>query len=92
MTPTGDGFQTVDVFRKRTPTEIAADLHADYGISFGGRWLSLLADAFNLFNPQGVQAYNPTYELSSRRLNSDFGVVTQVQDPHQVRIGVRLQF
>jgi hypothetical protein len=46
----GDGFETVDGFRERTPFEAQVDLQASSNVRFGERRLTLLADAFNLFN------------------------------------------
>ena len=36
LTPRGQGIQTMDGFRKRTPFEYETSLHADYGFRFGG--------------------------------------------------------
>jgi hypothetical protein len=92
MGPRGSGITTVDGQKERTPTQYIFDLHADYSFSFGDRRLTFLADAFNLFNLDGVRNYNPAYELSGHRLNPDYGRVTAVQDPRQVRLGVRFEF
>src|SRR6266567_3628856 len=48
----GEGFQTVDGFKTRTPFEYNTSLHADYAFKFGGQRLIVLADLFNLFNLQ----------------------------------------
>ncbi len=49
LTPRGEGFETIDGFKERTPFEYQLDLQASYVLRFGGRQLTLLADAFNLF-------------------------------------------
>ena len=47
----GEGIQTVDGFKERTPVEIGVDLHADYTFELRrARRVTLLADIFNLFN------------------------------------------
>ena len=68
------------------------DVHVDYVLSMGSRRVVLLGDIFNFANLQQVLNYNPTYELSGHRLNPDYGAVTLVQDPRQVRIGARFEF
>ena len=46
-TARGEGFDTVDGFKKRTPMEAQLDLQASYALNLGGsRRLTLLADAF----------------------------------------------
>jgi hypothetical protein len=92
MGPRGSGITTVDGRKDRTPTQYAFDFHADYSFHFGNQRLQLMADVFNVFNLDGVLAYNPTYELSGHRLNPDYGTITAVQDPRQVRLGVRFEF
>jgi hypothetical protein len=90
--PRGSGVETVDGFKERTPVEFTFDLHADYAISFGRQQILLLADVFNLFNRQGVLFYNQSTERSVGNPNTDYGIVTALQDPRQVRVGVRFQF
>jgi hypothetical protein len=99
MTPRGAGMQTMDGFRKRTPTEAAINFHADY--AFGGsiRRVVLLADIFNLGNLQRVVGYNSWYEYPVfGTLNPDFGQVgspvtfTGYQAPQQIRLGARFEF
>lgn len=92
MGPRGSGVQTVDGLKERTPAQVFIQLHADYSIPFKEQRLTLLADVFNLLNLDGVLAYNPTFELSGHRLNPDYGTVIQVQDPRQVRLGLRFEF
>ena len=68
------GFQTIDGFKTRTPFEYNADLHADYGLKFGGsRRLVLLADVFNLFDLQRTIDYDNFVELEQGVANPDFG-------------------
>jgi hypothetical protein len=90
--PRGSGIQTNDGFKERTPVEFSFDLHADYTVPIGSRQLLLMADIFNLFNRQGVLAYNQSTERSIGNPNVDYGIPTQLQDPRQVRVGVRFVF
>jgi len=93
MGPRGSGVATVDGQKERTPTQYAFDFHADYSFHLGrSQRLQLLADVFNVFNLDGVFAYNPTIELSGHRPNPDYGTITAVQDPRQIRLGVRFEF
>ena len=79
--------------KTRTPVQVTFDLHADYVFALGGpRRLSLLFDVFNLFDSQTAFGYNQAFELSGHRLNPDFGLVTQVFTPRQIRLGARFQF
>src|SRR4030095_10683274 len=55
----GTGIQTVDGFKSRSPFESQVDLHASYVLKMGGaRRLTLLADAFNLFNQRRITGYD----------------------------------
>lgn len=100
VTPRGDGFETFEGFKERTPFETQVDLHADYSLNFGGRRLTLLADAFNLFNIRRVTDYNAATafpDFSTR--NPDFGTPTSAnvsgqmyQTPFQLRLGARFAF
>jgi len=100
MTPRGDGFQTVDGFRTRTPFEYNTDVHADYGIHLGGnRRIVVLADVFNVFNLQRTIDYDNFVELEKGVTNPDFGEPVsqtvagpQFQIPRQVRFGARFEF
>ncbi len=96
LTPRGDGFETVDGFKTRTPFESQLDLQASYGVTMGGRKLTLLADAFNIFNVRRVTDYNAAIEQSFGVLNPDYGTPTsqnvsgqQYQPPFSLRLGVR---
>jgi hypothetical protein len=100
VTPRGQGFQTVDGFKKRTPFEKSINAHVDYAIgSSTGRRVVLLADVFNLFNIQSVTGYNSYTEYPDFGTpNPDFGAignpVTLVgyQTPQQIRFGARFEF
>lgn len=93
----GEGFETVDGFRKRTPMEAQVDLQASYAFNVGGsRRLTLLADAFNLFNIRRPIDYNAATEISFDAPNPDFGTVTSqniagqmYQTPFALRLGAR---
>jgi len=102
LAPRGSGILTVDGFRTRTPVLTDTDLHASYTLNAGrARTLTLLADAFNLFNAQTVLMYDEWTELSFQVPNPDFGKpITQVlpghppqfQAPFQMRVGARFSF
>jgi outer membrane receptor for ferrienterochelin and colicin len=98
-TPRGDGFQTVDGFKTRTPFEYNTDAHVDYAFKFGGNRLVVLADIFNLFNLQRTVGYDNFDELAIGVANPDFGkpvseIVAgpQFQVPRQIRFGARFEF
>jgi outer membrane receptor protein involved in Fe transport len=96
-TARGEGFQTVDGFKKRTPMEAQVDLQASYVLKFAGdKRLTLLADAFNVFNIRRVIDYNAATEISFGVPNPDFGTVTNqniagqmYQNPFALRLGAR---
>jgi hypothetical protein len=100
--PRGSGLQTIDGFKTRTPFQRNVDLQASYLLKIGGnRSITLLADAFNLFNSQTVTMYDQWTQLTGPVPNPDFGApVTQVlggappqfQTPFQLRLGARLSF
>jgi Carboxypeptidase regulatory-like domain/TonB-dependent Receptor Plug Domain len=100
LTPRGEGFQTVDGFKKRTPFEYNTDLHADYALKLGGaRRIVVLADVFNVFNLQRVVDYDNFVELEKGVTNPDFGQPVsqnvagpQYQSPRQIRFGARFEF
>ena len=91
-TPRGQGFQTQDGFRTRTPVETTFDLHGDYNLRLGARRITLLADVFNLFNQQRVTDYDDYTEIAFGAPNADFGRVIAYQAPRAVRFGVRFAF
>ncbi|MBP7775943.1 MAG: hypothetical protein KA371_02310 [Acidobacteria bacterium] len=72
-------------------------MQASYAINFGSRKLTLLADAFNLFNVRRVTDYNAAIEQSFGVLNPDYGTPTslnvsgqQFQAPFSLRLGARI--
>jgi hypothetical protein len=91
-TPRGDGFETADGFKTRSPVESSFDFHADYGIRFGTQRLTLLADIFNLFDQQSVISYDNYTESSFTAANPDFGLPWRYQTPRQIRLGLRFEF
>jgi hypothetical protein len=92
-TPRGDGFQTEDGFRTRTPNVYNVDMRVDYGLRLPGRGrIVLLADAFNLFNFRKVTAYDDYTEIGLHAPNPDFGRRLAYQRPRQFRLGARLEF
>jgi hypothetical protein len=100
LTPRGDGFDTFEGFKERTPFETRVDLQASYAITMGTRRLTLLADAFNIFNLRRVTDYNAAVEYPSFGVtNPDFGTPTSAnvsgqmyQTPFQLRLGARFAF
>ena len=81
LTPRGGGFQTEDGSRIRTPWGKQIDLHLDYNLPMGTRNLTLLADAFNLFNLQTVTRYDNYTEMSFQVPNADFGDGWHIRPP-----------
>jgi hypothetical protein len=99
LTPRGEGFETIDGFKTRTPFEYQLDLRASYALNFGGRQLTLMADAFNVFNLRRTLDYNAAVETQFESENPDFGTPTsqnvtgqQFQTPFSLRIGARFAF
>jgi hypothetical protein len=101
LTPRGEGFETVDGFRTRTPAEYQVDMQASYSLSIGGnRRVTVLADAFNLFNLRRTLDYNAAVEYPGFGVpNPDFGTATSAnvagqmfQTPFQLRLGARFEF
>jgi hypothetical protein len=96
----GSGIQTVDGFMTRTPFTTSVDAQASYSLVFGARRLTLMADVFNLFDTQTVQNYDTWTSLTfGGPANPNFGQPTsgilagpQIQNPRQVRLGVRFTF
>jgi hypothetical protein len=97
LTLRGEGIETVDGFKERTPAEFTVDLHGDYGFEFGGRRLMLLADVFNLFNRSIPLDYDNWFETTPGTLNPNFGQpangggssAASFQAPLSVRFGAR---
>ena len=100
LTPRGEGFETFEGFKERTPFESQLDLQASWAFTFGGRRFTLLADAFNVFNIRRVTDYNAAVEYPTFGVtNPDFGTPTSAnvsgqmyQAPFQLRVGARFAF
>jgi outer membrane receptor protein involved in Fe transport len=100
LTPRGEGFETVDGFRTRTPAEWQMDVQASYSLNLGGvRRVTFLADAFNLFNRREPTDYNAAVESAFDTPNPDFGTHTSqnvagqmYQQPFALRFGARFEF
>jgi outer membrane receptor protein involved in Fe transport len=101
LTPRGEGFETVDGFKERTPFEYQIDMQASYSLNVGAnRRVTLLADAFNLFNLRRTIDYNSAVEFPGLGVtNPDFGTPTSAnvsgqmfQAPFQLRLGARFEF
>jgi hypothetical protein len=100
LTIRGGGIQTVDGQLERAPMDFSLDLHADYGLRFGGQKLVLLADVFNLTNRREPTNYDPCSEISFSTPNLNFGQpvngcqgsLSSFQDPLSVRLGVRFDW
>ncbi len=99
LTPRGEGFETVDGFRKRTPAEWDVNLQLAHHFTIGDRRLTFLADAFNIFNLRKPTDYNAAVEDAFDSVNPDFGTHTSqnvagqfYQTPFQLRLGARFEF
>jgi hypothetical protein len=100
LTPRGDGFETVDGFKTRTPAIWEVDMQASYAIPMGGnRRVTLLADAFNLFNVRSATEYNAAVESVFGATNPNFGTVSSenvagqmYHQPFRLRLGARMEF
>jgi hypothetical protein len=97
--PRGSGIQTVDGFRTRTPWESQVNLQASYSINLGERRLTLMADAFNLFNSRTTLDYDNYTEQFFDVDNPDYGtqifpgtVSPAFQAPFRLRVGARFTF
>lgn len=98
--PRGSGVETIDGFQERTPFEFQVDAQASYAIRFGEtRRITLLADAFNLFNLKRTIDYDAWTELSPGVPNPDIGSPIsqliggpQFQLPFALRVGARFEF
>jgi outer membrane receptor protein involved in Fe transport len=97
--PRGSGIETLDGFKKRTPMEFQVDANASYTMRFGPRRLTLLADAFNLFNLRRTLDYDNWTDLAFEDPNVDFGTPTsqllagpQFQAPFSLRLGARFEW
>lgn len=95
----GGGFQTVDGVKTNTDTEVYLDAHVDYTIKLGAQRVTLLADAFNLFNTQKPLDYDNYTELSFGAANPDLGTPKQggtrtpsFHTPFQLRVGARFEW
>ena len=91
--------QTIDGFRERSPFEFQVDAQASYAVRFGGRRLTLLADAFNLFNTKRAIDYDSWTEIVYGVANPDFGKPIsqntsgpQFQAPFALRVGARFEW
>jgi len=100
LTKRGEGFQTIDGLKKRTPAEFDLNLQASYAIRMSSRKLTLIADAFNLLNLRRATDYNAATEYPSFGVtNPDFGTPTSAnvsgqmfQAPFRLRLGARFEF
>jgi hypothetical protein len=101
LTTRGEGFNTQDGFKDRTPDEMQFDLHADYTFKVNDRQrVVILADVFNLFNRQEATYYDNWDELSLGAPNPNFGYPVAVgggstpsfQAPMSMRLGARFEW
>ena len=97
--PRGSGIETIDGFKTRTPFEVQVDAQVSYSIRFGDRRLTLLADAFNLFNLKRATDYDAWTETIFGTENPDFGEPVSrlvagpaFQAPFMLRVGARFAF
>ncbi len=100
LTPRGAGFETVDGFRTRTPAEWTVDVQASYVVNLAGtRRVTLIADAFNLFDIRRPIDYNSYADIGFGTPNPDFGTISSgnlagqmYQPPFALRLGARFEF
>ena len=100
MTRRGDGFETVDGFKRRTPAEFTVDLHTDYRFDLGPRRVLLVADVFNVFNRRVALDYDNWFETTLGAVNPNFGYpiagggasTASFQPPLSVRLGARFDW
>lgn len=102
LTPRGEGLETVDGFRDRTPWEHQIDMQASYGFDVANtRRVTLFADTFNLFNQTRTLDFDTWTELALGVPNPDFGkpitqqiggAPPQFQRPFRLRLGARFEF
>jgi carboxypeptidase family protein/TonB-dependent receptor-like protein len=101
LTVRGEGIQTVDGFKDRTPVDVAVDLHADYAFQLGtARRVTVLADIFNLFNRRTALNYDNWSEITFGIANPNFGQPTLgggfhtngYQAPMSFRFGARFDW
>jgi hypothetical protein len=97
--PRGSGIETIDGFKERTPFEFQVDAQASYAVRLGTRRVTLLADAFNLFNLKRALDYDSWTDIGFGVTNPDFGKpISQLtagpafQAPFALRIGARFEF
>lgn len=84
----------------RGDTIFNADLHADYTFRLGsGQRLTIIADAFNIFNRQTPTQWNDNaelemfeYEESGVPTNPDFQKPTALTRPFSIRFGLRFSW
>jgi hypothetical protein len=100
LTIRGGGVNTRDGRIERAAIDAQLDLHVDYAFDFGGRRLTVLADAFNLFNRRAATDYDNFYETTVGTLNPNFGYAANggnsstasYQAPFSLRFGARFDF
>jgi hypothetical protein len=100
LTVRGEGFETVDGFKKRAPMDAQVDLHLDYRPTIAGQRLTFVGDIFNLFNRRAALNYDNWYETAFGTLNPNYGYPTNgggssqpsYQAPFGVRLGVRFDW
>ena len=94
MTIRGEGFETVDGFKKRAAMDTQVDVHVDYSPTFAGQRFTVIADVFNLFNRRTALDYDNFYETAFGTLNPNFGHPTNgggsSQSSYQAPLGLRL--
>jgi hypothetical protein len=86
--------------KRRTPAEWDVSVQTVYSLNLPNQLrVTLLADAFNLFNLRRSLDYNAAVGQSFGSPNPDFGTVTNqnvagqmYQAPFRLRLGARLHF
>jgi hypothetical protein len=102
LTVRGEGFETSDGFRTRTPVDAEVNLHADYALRFNRdrQRLLLSVDVFNLLNRRAATYYDNWFETTPGTLNPNFGLPTlgggaptdSFQAPLSLRLGARFEW
>jgi hypothetical protein len=78
----------------RTAAMVGFDLHVSYDLRLGWRnsTLSLMLDAFNIFNSQEGWYFDDVVELERAEPNPNRGRTLEYQNPRVIRAGLRWNF
>ena len=78
----------------RTAAMVGLDLHVSYDLRLGWRdsTVSLMLDAFNIFNSQEGWYFDDVVELERAEPNPNRGRTLEYQNPRVIRLGLRWNF